>query len=335
MDRIEAARAAELLDRAAGTRVLVVGDLMLDVYLQGGASRISPEAPVPVVHVRDEWHALGGAGNVAANLAALGVDTRLIGVLGEDWAADVFRRVADSAGVDVAGVLPLEDRPTTVKTRVLVGHQQVARYDREENADLAAAGQPLAKRVEEAAKDVDAVVLEDYDKGVLVPSVIDAALDVARRLDLPVVVDPKARHFFEFPGCTVFKPNQPELSAALRAETRPDDPEWLESTRRHLECENLLLTRGGQGMSLATADGAFLRIPAVARAVYDVSGAGDTVTALMAATLAAGGSVAEGAVLATHAAGVEVGKAGVVTVSPEEILESVRHREAALVQPQE
>ena len=335
MDRVDAARAAELLDRAAGTRVLVVGDLMLDVYLQGGASRISPEAPVPVVHVRDEWHAMGGAANVAANLAALGAETRLIGVVGKDWAADVFRQAADRAGVDVAGILSLADRPTTVKTRVLVGHQQVARYDREENGDLAGPAEALAERVEAAAADVDAIVLEDYDKGVLVPSVIDAALDVARRLDLPVVVDPKARHFFDFPGCTVFKPNQPELAAALRAETRPDDREWLESTRRHLECENLLLTRGGQGMSLVTRDGEFLRIPAVARAVYDVSGAGDTVTAIMAAALAGGGSVPEGAVLATHGAGVEVGKAGVVTVSPEEILDSVRRHEAAHAQPQE
>ena len=329
MDRVDTALAEELLDRVAGTRVLVVGDLMLDVYLRGGASRISPEAPVPVVRVEDEWHALGGAANVAANLAELGAETELIGVVGEDWAADVFRDVAGRAGVEVGRVVALGERPTTVKTRVLVGHQQVARYDREESRDVGGAAATLADRVEAAAADVQAIVLEDYDKGVLVPAVIDAALDVARRLDLPVVVDPKARHFFEYPGCTVFKPNQPELSAALRAEVHPDDPEWLESTRRHLECENLLVTRGGQGMSLATDDGGFLRVPAVARAVYDVSGAGDTVTAVMAATLAASGTVQDGAVLATHAAGVEVGKAGVVTVSPEEIVDSVRRHQDA------
>ena len=331
MDRVDVPRARELLDRMAEVRILVVGDLMLDVYLRGGASRISPEAPVPVVHIQDEWHALGGAANVAANLAALGVGTELIGVVGEDWAAGVFRDVAADAGIDVAKVLPLPARPTTVKTRVLVGHQQVARYDREENRDLSEAAQELAERVEVAGSQADAIVLEDYDKGVLVPGVIDAALDVARRRDLPVVVDPKARHFFDFPGCTVFKPNQPELATALRADLRPDDAEWLESTRRHLECENLLLTRGGDGMSLATREGEFLRIPAVARAVYDVSGAGDTVTAIMAGTLAAGGSVAEGAILATHAAGIEVGKAGVVTVAPDEIIDSVRHHQDAAV----
>ena len=331
MDRVDSTRASELLARMNGVRILVVGDLMLDVYLRGGASRISPEAPVPVVHVRDEWHALGGAANVAANLAALGIGTELIGVVGEDWAAGVFRDVATEAGIEVERVLPLSTRPTTVKTRVLVGHQQVARYDREEVGDLTEATERLAKRVEAAAARADAVVLEDYDKGVLVPGVIDAALDVARRRDIPVVVDPKARHFFDFPGCTVFKPNQPELAAALRADVHPDDPEWLESTRRHLECENLLLTRGGDGMSLATAEGECLRVPAVARAVYDVSGAGDTVTAVMAGTLAVGGSVAEGAILATHAAGIEVGKAGVVTVSPDEIIDSVRHHQEAAV----
>ncbi len=328
MDRVDVPRATELLERIRGVRVMVVGDLMLDVYLRGGASRISPEAPVPVVRVRDEWQALGGAANVAANLAALGVDTALVGVVGADRAGETFRQVAESAGIDASHVVEVPGRPTTVKTRVLVGHQQVARYDREEDSDVAEAEEALAARLE-AVEGAHAIVLEDYDKGVLVPVVVDAALDLARRNDLPVVVDPKARHFFGYPGCTVFKPNQPELGAALRAQIRPDDPEWLEGTRKHLQCENLLVTRGGEGMSLATHGGEFLRVPAVARAVYDVSGAGDTVTAVMAATLAAGGSVAEGAILATHAAGVEVGKAGVVTVAPEEIVESVRRHQAA------
>jgi rfaE bifunctional protein kinase chain/domain len=328
MDRLDVARSAELLDRIREVRVLVVGDLMLDVYLRGGASRISPEAPVPVVRVRDEWRTLGGAGNVAANLVALGADTRLVGVLGSDPAADDFRKIATAAGIDVAGLLTVADRPTTVKTRVLVGYQQVARYDQEEDGDLGGDQvQALADRLEEAAARVDAIVLEDYDKGVLVPGVIDAALDTARTADAPVVVDPKARHFFSYRGATVFKPNQPELAAALRADVRPDDAAWMDRTRKHLECDNLLLTRGAEGMSLATAAGGFLRVPAAARSVYDVSGAGDTVTAVVAASLAAGASVEEAAVLATHAAGVEVGKAGVVTVVPEEIVDSVRRTE--------
>lgn len=327
MHRLDVPRAERLLDRIRGKRILVVGDLMLDVYLRGGASRISPEAPVPVVRVRDEWRALGGAANVAANLVALGAGVPLVGALGDDGAAHDFRAVAASAGIETDGLVALPDRPSTVKTRVLVGHQQVARYDREVDTDVdPAVAEALALRVEERAATADAIVLEDYDKGVLVPAVIEAALDAGRRRQIPVVVDPKARHFFDYRGCTVFKPNEPELAAALRAELRPDDAEWLEETRRHLQCQALLLTLGARGMVLAR-NAAPLRIPAVARAVYDVSGAGDTVTAVVAATLAAGGSYEEGAVLATHAAGIEVGKAGVVTVSPEEILESVRHHE--------
>lgn len=328
MDRLDLTRAAELLDQVRGARVLVVGDVMLDVYLRGAASRISPEAPVPVVRVRDEWRGLGGAANVAANLIALGARTRLVGAVGDDSAAADFHEAAAAAGIDATGVVVIAGRPTTMKTRILVGHQQVARYDRENDADVGPGeATDLAERVEAAARDVDAIVLEDYDKGVLVPAVIEAALDVARRREIPVVVDPKARHFFQYRGCTLFKPNEPELAAALRAEVRPDDGAWMEETRRHMECEGLLLTLGAGGMALATGGGELLRVPAVARSVYDVSGAGDTVTALLAAILAVGGSPEEGAIMATHAAGIEVGKAGVVTVRPDEILESVQHHQ--------
>ena len=324
MDRLDSARARALLDGIRKARVLVVGDVMLDVYMRGGATRISPEAPVPVVRVKDEWRALGGAANVAANLVALGASATLAGAVGEDGAGSELRRVTASLGIDGAGLVVDAHRPTTVKTRVLVGHQQVARYDREADEDVAGeAVAELCRRVESLAGEVDAIALEDYDKGVLVPAVIEAALDVARRREIPVIVDPKSRHFFDYGGATVFKPNLPELAAALRAPVLAEDAAWMERTRRHLACDSLLVTLGADGMSLVTEEGVHLRVPAVARSVYDVSGAGDTVTAVMTATLAMGGSVEDGAVLATHAAGVEVGKAGVVTVAPEEILESV------------
>ena len=335
MERIDEARTEHLLDRFRNVRVLVVGDLMLDVYLRGGASRISPEAPVPVVRVEDEWRALGGAANVAANLVALGAASPMVGVVGADGAGAAFRQTAQDSGIPADGLVELDSRPTTVKTRVLVGHQQVARYDRERDEELEPeAVERVCDRLEALAEGVDALVLEDYDKGVLVPAVIDAALDAARRREIPVVVDPKFRHFFRYAGCTVFKPNRPELTDALRAPVSADDPAWMERTRKHLQCDSLLVTLGSGGMALKSGGGEYLRIPAVARSVYDVSGAGDTVTAVMAATLAAGGSVEEGAVLASHAAGIEVGKAGVVTVAAEELLESVRehgeHRERAV-----
>jgi D-glycero-beta-D-manno-heptose-7-phosphate kinase len=333
MQMLDIDRAESLLKRILGTRILVVGDVMLDVYLRGGATRISPEAPVPVVHVADEWRALGGAANVAANLAALGASPSLVGVVGSDGAGLEFRQVCDKLGIDREGVRAVEGRPTTVKTRVLVGHQQVARYDRESDEDVGLdAGDDLRGWVERLAAGADAIVLEDYDKGVMVPAVIEAALDSGRIRDIPVVVDPKARRFFDYAGCTVFKPNLAELSAALRARAAPDDPGWMDRTRKHLECDHLLVTLGPDGMALTSGDGGGLvRVPALARSVYDVSGAGDTVTAVVAAVLAVGGTMRESAILATHAAGIEVGKAGVATVSPEEILDSMRAQESPAI----
>ena len=330
MDLLERDEAERLLAGFAAVHVLVVGDVMLDVYVRGGASRISPEAPVPVVQVLDDWRALGGAANVAANLVALGSRVSLVGLVGRDQGGETMRSTAQELGVDPSGLVEDPDRPSTVKTRVLVGHQQVARYDREVDADVGGGQiEALVARIDALAGDADAIVLEDYDKGVLVPAVIEAALDAARRRGIPVVVDPKARHFFDYRGTTVFKPNHPELAAALRAPVLADDREWMDRTRLHLHCENLLVTLGAGGMALMTEGGEHVRIPAVARSVYDVSGAGDTVSAVIAATLAAGGSLRQGALLATHAAGVEVGKAGVVTVAPDEIMDSITQRSEA------
>lgn len=327
MDRVNPERAAALFQRAADLRVLVVGDVMLDVYLRGNVSRVSPEAPVPVVHVSDEARSLGGAANVAANVTALGAACRLVGCIGEDGTAADLLAELDGAGIATDGMVRTA-RPTTVKTRILVRHHQVARYDREQAGDVdPATAAALADRIDTLAPDCDVIVLEDYDKGVLVPAVIEAALDAGRRAGIPVIVDPKADHFFAYKGATVFKPNLPELAAALRAPVDADDAEWLERTRRHLECAHLLVTLGEHGMALATETGEFIRVPTVARAVYDVSGAGDTVTAVLATALAAGATVPEAAILANYAAGVEVAKAGVATVAASELIDAVRtHR---------
>jgi len=324
VNRIAADRMETILGRARDARILVVGDLMLDVYLRGPASRISPEAPVPVVRVLEEWRALGGAANVAANIVALGAACELVGCIGADPAGDDLLAEAARLGIGARGVLRLADRPTTVKTRLMARHHQVARYDRETDEDLdGARAEEIAAAIERLAPAADAIVLEDYNKGVLVPAVIDAALDAGRSLGIPVVVDPKARHFFDYRGATVFKPNLAELADALRAPVLPDDPEWMARTRRHLDCAHLLVTLGEDGMALITEEEDYVRIPTVARSVYDVSGAGDTVTAVVAVALAAGATVPEAAILANHAAGIEVGKAGVATVTPDELRDAV------------
>lgn len=330
MDRLTLDRVDEVLERARGTRVLVVGDIMLDVYLRGGATRISPEAPVPVVRVTEEDFALGGAANVATNVVALGAHCAVVGCVGSDGSGRDLISALAGYGIDADGVQLISGRSTTVKTRVMVRHQQVARYDRESDHELAPAeAAALIGAVKDRVAQADAVVLEDYNKGVLVPAVIRAAIDSARAENKPVIVDPKFRHFFEYSGATVFKPNLLELTAAMRGAAQPHDAAWMRRTRDELRAENLLVTLGEDGIALFTQKGEFVRVPTVARSVYDVSGAGDTVTAVIAVALAAGADVIEASVLANHAAGIEVGKAGVATVTPEELREVVReHHEA-------
>jgi D-beta-D-heptose 7-phosphate kinase/D-beta-D-heptose 1-phosphate adenosyltransferase len=321
MERLTRARLAEILERGRGLRVAVVGDLMLDVYLVGNVSRISPEAPVPVVHVTEEWSALGGAANVAANVAALGAACEVVGYVGADAAGAEIRRSFAALGGVAARLVERADRPTTTKTRVVARHQQVVRFDRERDDDLPdeCAGE-LCAHVCAAVAAADALVLEDYNKGVLVPSVIRAALDAAADAGIPSVVDPKFRNFFAFGGATVFKPNVVELGTAMGARVRADDDAWLEGARTRAGARHLLLTLGEDGMALRSEGGTSFRIPTQAREVYDVSGAGDTVTAFLAVALAAGATIEEAAVLANLAAGIEVGKPGVATVSPAEIL---------------
>jgi rfaE bifunctional protein kinase chain/domain len=324
MQRLTSARLEELLQRARSTRILVIGDLMLDVYLRGAASRISPEAPVPVVKVTEEWRALGGAANVAANASALGAQCSVIGCVGPDAAGRELRQELAECGIDESGVIEASTRPTTVKTRIMARHHQVARYDIEIEDDVEEhLADEIVSLITKMAADADAIVLEDYNKGVMVPAVVTTAIRAANAAGKPVVVDPKFRSFFSYRGATVFKPNLQELSAVLRDEIHPENSTWLGRIRTELGCENLLVTLGEDGMALSAADGEYLRVPTVARSVYDVSGAGDTVIAALAVALASGASVAEAAVMANHAAGIEVSKAGVATVSPDELREVV------------
>ncbi len=302
-------------------RVLVVGDLMLDRYISGRVGRISPEAPVPVVHVEEESSAVGGAANVAANVVALGAGCAVVGCVGDDEAGKELERALSELGVELDGLVVSRSRPTTVKTRVMAQHQQVVRVDREQVGDI---DEQTAGRVAEAVRRLSgscsAVAVEDYNKGVMVPSVVDAALDATRASGTPSIVDPKRQRFFDYSDVTVFKPNAKELEDALGEPLRPEDGMWMESVRARLACGHLLLTLGEQGMALQSEGEETVLLPTTARSVYDVSGAGDTVTAVLAVCLAAGGSVVESAILANHAAALEVAKAGVATVTPEELL---------------
>ena len=319
-DLISRERLAALLDAAAGRRVVIVGDAMMDVYLRGDVDRISPEAPVPVVRVTERKLALGGAANVAQNVAALGARSNLVAAIGDDRMGAELRTMLDALGCDARSLVPVH-RPTTTKTRVLARSQQVVRFDEESDADLP---QDEVERVmaaiDAAVADADALVFEDYNKGLLVPAVISHGMRRARERGMPVVVDPKFRNFFAFGGATVFKPNRRELENALGAAVDLEHPEALPQTLARLGVAHLLLTLGERGMALLSADGRVHRIPTTAREVYDVVGAGDTVTAYLAAMLAVGATPREAAVVANFAAGVEVGKLGAATVEPGEVL---------------
>jgi D-beta-D-heptose 7-phosphate kinase/D-beta-D-heptose 1-phosphate adenosyltransferase len=322
IESITRERLQALLDAARGRRIAVIGDAMLDVYLRGDVDRISPEAPVPVVRVTERKLALGGAANVAQNITAIGSECEMICAVGDDPAGVRVRQMLHDVGADTRSIVHVE-RQTTTKTRVLARSQQLVRYDEEEDSELGGdeMSQLLAAALD-AVDRADAVILEDYNKGVLGASVIGPVIQRARERSLPVVVDPKYRNFFAYRGATIFKPNVRELESALGAEVDLEHVAALPSALDRLGVENLLLTLGEQGMALVSANGEIGRIPTTAREVYDVVGAGDTVTAYLGTMLAAGGTPSEAAVIANFAAGVEVGKLGAATVTTGEVAEA-------------
>lgn len=315
-------RMIALLDAMRHRRVVVIGDAMLDIYLVGEVDRISPEAPVPVVTVKERRYALGGAANVAANVAAIGAEVTLVAAVGDDRRGEQLRTELAAAGIRDEGVIVDPARPTTSKTRVVARSQQLVRIDEEQDTLLDGdALEELQRRAARALRHADAAILEDYNKGALAPPIIASAIETARRRGIPTVVDPKFRHFFHYKGATVFKPNRRELEAALGAAVDLEHADTLPAVMAQLGVDTLLLTLGAQGMALMTKDGVVSRFPTHAREVYDVSGAGDTVTAWVGTALAAGATTAEAAELANYAAGIEVGKAGVAVVAREEVLE--------------
>ncbi|OGR49831.1 MAG: hypothetical protein A2X40_03005 [Elusimicrobia bacterium GWC2_65_9] len=316
------------LARFHGRRVLVVGDLMLDQYVRGTVGRISPEAPVPVVRVTGETSIPGGAGNVVNNLASLGASVSVVGVIGEDEAG---RRLAEqfrSKGVDMEGVCVDVDRQTTQKCRVVAERQQVVRFDRETTGPLSHATQTrlLAGLAEELPR-TEAVIFSDYGKGVIGPRLLALAIGAANRRKIPLTVDPKPEHFRSYKGVTCVTPNTAEAWACMRREPKPGQDALVALGReilRMLRSRSALITRGAEGMSLFEADGKVTHIPTVAREVFDVSGAGDTVIAAFTLALAAGAPLDRAASLANHAAGIVVGKLGTAVTDCAELSEAVR-----------
>ena len=308
--------------------IMVVGDVMLDCYLWGQVSRISPEAPVPVVDIDSESHRFGGAANVCQNVHALGAKVIPVGLIGQDAPGERLRDLFEAQGFDSDGLIADRTRPTTVKTRIIAHSQQVVRTDREvRNLIDEALQDRIMAFVEERLDGVNALILEDYNKGLLAPRLITALIAAAERRQIPVLVDPKFDNFFDYRGVTLFKPNRKE--AADRMGMRIDSMAAVEAVGRklleRLACQAVLITLGAEGMALIEPDRAMATVPTQARQVHDVSGAGDTVIATMATVLAAGGSLREAAVIANHAAGQVVAEVGIVPVNPQRLLGDLLH----------
>ena len=310
------------LARAGDLPVLVVGDLMLDEYLWGRTERISPEAPVQVVEVGGEELRLGGAGNVVNNLLALGCRVRVASVLGDDGDGRRLRRMLEEKGLDGGGLFPAPGRTTSRKTRVLASHQQMLRIDRESRTPLDPAQEErLIGYLRQAVGGFRVILVSDYLKGVLSPAVLAELVRLGREQGIPVVVDPKGRDFSRYRGATVLTPNRREAQAAAGTEVaaEADLLQVGERLRRELDLEALVLTRSEEGMSLFFRDGRHQQLPTEAREVFDVSGAGDTVLAVLGAALGIGLELETAARLANLAAGIVVGKLGTSTVSPAEL----------------
>ena len=313
--------ARKLFERMRDKRVLVVGDAMLDEWVWGTVSRISPEAPVPVVAVNDHSFTLGGAGNVASNLRAVGARVAFAASVGDDAEGRRLLRLLDELEVDRSAVVACADRPTTRKTRIVAHNQQVVRADWESSEALGAAdSERLCAGVARIAADCDAVVLSDYAKGLFSPQLVAAA-----RAARVVTADPKPKNIGLFAGVTLVAPNAAEASAASGIAIKDDASLELAGTEllRRLGCRFVVITRGERGMALFGAEGERLMVPSMARTVFDVSGAGDTVIAVLSAALAAQAPIELALQLANFAAGAVVEKLGTATASPEEILAMV------------
>ena len=323
-------RADQLISSFAGKRILVLGDIMLDEFIWGKVRRISPEAPVPVVEVARESYHLGGAGNVAANISALGATPIPVGLVGDDYAAARLSKLLTDQGIEPSGLVSESGRPTTVKTRIVAHNQQIVRADRENKTPLTdERNRELLDAFVRWLSSCAAVIVSDYDKGVVNRKLLSQALPAAQSAGIPVLLDPKVYQADYYHPITLITPNQRE--AELITGTTIDNDSQLEEAGRKLlekfECPYALITRGEEGMSLFSREGSH-HLPTFAREVFDVSGAGDTVIATLALALAAGATMEESAILANHAAGLVVGKVGTATLSRTKLLADFASRNA-------
>lgn len=318
---------SDAVRRFRGKRILVIGDVMLDRFVWGSVSRISPEAPVPVVEIRKETTCLGGAANVAANIHALGAIPIPVGVIGDDFEGRRLRHEFRVLGSPVVGLVADKTRATSVKTRIIAQHQQVCRTDREDRAPVSPVlHRRIVGRFRTMLRSCAAVVVSDYAKGLISPALLKEILPMARASGKIVCVDPKLKNLGLYGPATVITPNTLEAESASGV-TISSQLDLLRAGRKILRSacvDHLLITRGEEGMALFQGTGGVTHIPTVAREVFDVTGAGDTVVSVLTLGLVAGLPILQAAILANIAAGIVVGKLGTATLTPEELIDRLR-----------
>jgi D-beta-D-heptose 7-phosphate kinase/D-beta-D-heptose 1-phosphate adenosyltransferase len=322
-------RVAEILATVRERTIVVLGDVMLDEFVWGDVTRISPEAPVPVVDVRKESVHLGGAANVLANLLSLGARGSVIGAVGNDAAGARLRASLREINPQADEYLVVDEtRPSTTKTRIIAHSQLVVRADRELRTPVGAfIEDQIISQLKQALAKADAFVVSDYDKGVVTPRILSEILPLACK-NMPVLIDPKLRNFNHYRPATLVTPNHHEALRFTNTEQNSDEGlhQAAKLIRERLHCDAVLITRGDRGMMLVEGDSEPVFVETAAREVYDVTGAGDTVIAALASGLAAGGSMLESARLANHAAGIVVGKVGTATASAAELTATFEHQ---------
>lgn len=319
-----------LLKSISSKRILVIGDLMLDQYQHGKVNRISPEAPVPILEMISEEYRLGGAANAVLNVKTMGCIPIPLGICGNDASYQKIIELLNEENIITDGIISVPDRITTVKTRIVAGQQHVVRIDKEQRDAITTEMEDVViSKFKELITNCDAVIIEDYNKGLLTARVIESILEIAREKAIPITVDPKYNNFFAYKNVTVFKPNFKELkdNMALPIKSDADFIQAGHTLREKLDADNVMVTRGEKGLSVFKSDGSTHSIPTYAIDVFDVSGAGDTVISALTIALACGSSIETAAELANYAAGIVCGKAGTSTTKPSEILEYIKRYE--------
>ncbi len=323
MENLTHAEVQAMLASFHGKHVVVVGDVMLDEYVRGDVARISPEAPVPVVDLTERQLMPGGAANTAANIVSLGAKATIVGVVGADAPADQLRVAMRERGIATDALVTAEERPTTHKLRIVARTQQIVRVDVESRDKLSAASDAkLVAQITVSAADAHALVISDYAKGVVTDAVIKACIAAAKARGIPVIVDPKARDFSKYAGATIITPNVLELEVAAGVSTHNRDADIVEAGTALLKTvggSSILVTRGAAGMTLLSPGREPVHLPTVARSVFDVTGAGDTVVGTLTLALAANVPMQHALVLASHAASIAVGRPGTVAVTTSEL----------------